>query len=49
MDTKKEMFVNGWTPKTKYDCSECKSLKTIKHPDYVCKNCGQLFQLKMKF
>ncbi len=45
---KEEMFVVGWTLKKKYNCPKCNELKTIKHPDYICKKCKTEFQLKIK-
>jgi ribosomal protein L37AE/L43A len=44
----KEIYVSGWTAKKKYDCPECGAKKSIKHPNYQCKNCKQIFKLKMK-
>lgn len=44
----KEMFINGWTVKRKFDCTQCGAKKSIKHPDYICKDCGQIYKLKMK-
>ncbi len=43
-----EMFVPGWTIKSRYDCPECNKKKSIKHPEYTCVGCGIEFQLKVK-
>ena len=44
----KTITVHSWTSKSKYDCPDCGTVKSISHPDYTCEHCKQKFKLKVK-